>query len=50
MRQDSESLRTLLISGIASYDPCITDNNGKTAYDYLDFKDDFADSYLKCGD
>lgn len=50
MRQDSESLRTLLLSGIASYDPCITDNNGKTAYDYLDFKDDFADMYLKCGD
>lgn len=50
MRQDSESLRTLLLSGIASYDPCITDNNGKTAYDYLDLKDKFADRYLKCGD
>lgn len=49
MRQDSESLRALLSTGI-TYDSCITDNNGKTAYDYLDLKDKFADRYLKCGD
>lgn len=49
MRQDSESLRALL-STWRSYDSCITDNNGKTAYDYLDLKDKFADRYLKCGD
>ena len=49
MRQDSESLRALL-STWRTYDSCITDNNGKTAYDYLDLKDGFADMYLKCGD
>ena len=49
MRQDSESLRALL-STWRTYDSCITDNNGKTAYDYLDLKDKFADRYLKCGD
>ena len=49
MRQDSEILRALLSTGI-TYDSCITDNNGKTAYDYLDLKDKFADRYLKCGD
>lgn len=50
MRQDSESLRALL-STWRTYDSCITDNNGKTAYDYLDnnLKNNFA-SYLKCGD
>lgn len=51
MRQDSESLKALLLSTWRSYDSCITDDNGKTAYDYLDnnLKNDFA-SYLKCGD
>lgn len=51
MRQDSESLKALLFSTWRDYDSCITDDNGKTAYDYLDnnLKNDFA-SYLKCGD
>lgn len=49
-KQDLDMLKKLRINAIG-VDVCITDDNGKTAYDYLgdNLKNDFTDRYLKCG-
>lgn len=49
-KQDVDMLKKLLINN-NNVDVCVTNDDGKTAYDFLDdnLKSGFTDRYLKCG-